>query len=183
MKVKDSNDKPSAIKAAASDYISKTADKDHSKQKSVAADNGKPKQKKQSDAEATKTTKDQKTLTATEKTSGKDLKGISRQRDAASANSSNADSRKEKSVDVGSPLNGVVFALSGFENPLRAELREKACEMGATYKPDWITGCTHLICAFANTPKYNKVKGKGKIVKKEWILDCYREKKLLPWQK
>ncbi|XP_070202995.1 DNA repair protein XRCC1-like isoform X2 [Littorina saxatilis] len=77
----------------------------------------------------------------------------------------------------------VTFVLSGFQNPYRAELRDKATEMGATYKPDWGKGCTHLICAFTNTPKYNQVKGKGKIVSKQWINDCYKQKKLLPWRK
>ena len=40
---------------------------------------------------------------------------------------------------------GVVISLSGFQNPLRSELREKALEMGAEYKPDWEKGCTHLM--------------------------------------
>ena len=39
----------------------------------------------------------------------------------------------------------VTFVLSGFQNPYRAELREKALEMGAVYKPDWGKGCTHLM--------------------------------------
>ncbi|KAK3084243.1 hypothetical protein FSP39_010617 [Pinctada imbricata] len=80
-------------------------------------------------------------------------------------------------------MEGVVFVLSGFQNPFRGELRDKAMEMGAVYKPDWKKGCTHLICAFSNTPKYNQVNGKGKIVKKEWILHCYKQKTLLPWRK
>eukprot|EP00057_Strongylocentrotus_purpuratus_P021398 XP_011675872.1 PREDICTED: DNA repair protein XRCC1 [Strongylocentrotus purpuratus] len=75
----------------------------------------------------------------------------------------------------------VVFVMSGFQHPLRGELRKKATEMGAKYQGDWGPGATHLICAFANTPKYNQVKGKGKIVKKEWILDSYRKRTLLPW--
>ena len=39
----------------------------------------------------------------------------------------------------------VVFVLSGFENPERSNLRDKAIEMGAVYKPDWTKGCTHLM--------------------------------------
>ncbi|XP_076438303.1 DNA repair protein XRCC1-like isoform X2 [Babylonia areolata] len=77
----------------------------------------------------------------------------------------------------------VTFVLSGFQNPYRGELREKALEMGAVYKPDWGKGCTHLICAFTNTPKYNQVNGRGRIVSKQWINDCYKQKKLLPWRK
>ncbi|XP_061197907.1 DNA repair protein XRCC1-like isoform X2 [Saccostrea echinata] len=80
-------------------------------------------------------------------------------------------------------MKGVVFVLSGYQNPFRAELRDMATEMGAEYKPDWKKGCTHLICAFQNTPKYNQVKGKGKIVKKEWIQHMYKQKKPLPWRK
>lgn len=80
-------------------------------------------------------------------------------------------------------LEGVVFVLSGFQNPFRAELRDMATEMGAVYKGDWDKTCTHLICAFTNTPKYNQVKKKGKIVKKDWIQHCYKQKKRLPWRK
>ena len=39
----------------------------------------------------------------------------------------------------------VVFAMSGFQNPYRAELRDRAMAMGAMYKPDWGKGCTHLM--------------------------------------
>ena len=38
-------------------------------------------------------------------------------------------------------------------------------------------------CAFLNTPKYNQVKGKGKIVKKEWIEDAYNMRCCLPWKR
>uniref|UniRef100_A0A8D2J748 DNA repair protein XRCC1 n=1 Tax=Varanus komodoensis TaxID=61221 RepID=A0A8D2J748_VARKO len=78
-------------------------------------------------------------------------------------------------------LDGTVFVLSGFQNPFRSELRHKALEMGGKYRPDWTPDSTHLICAFANTPKYSQVKGLGGIiVRKEWILDCYRTRRHLP---
>ncbi|XP_048238746.1 DNA repair protein XRCC1-like isoform X2 [Haliotis rufescens] len=77
----------------------------------------------------------------------------------------------------------VVFVMSGYQNPYRGELREKALEMGAKYRPDWGRGCTHLICAFDNTPKYQQVEGRGRIVNKQWIVDSYKQKKLLPWRK
>lgn len=35
-------------------------------------------------------------------------------------------------------------------------------------------------CAFANTPKFNQVKGKGKIVTKKWITDCFKKSRCLP---
>lgn len=79
-------------------------------------------------------------------------------------------------------MKGVVFVLSGFQNPARSQIRDKALEMGAKYKADWDRSCTHLVCAFVNTPKYGQVVAAGgKIVTKEWILDSYREKRLHPW--
>ncbi|CAH0386803.1 unnamed protein product [Bemisia tabaci] len=80
-------------------------------------------------------------------------------------------------------LEDVVFVISGFENPYRGQLRSKALEMGAKYKPDWNSACTHLICAFPNTPKFQQVQGKGKIVKKEWIEECYAQKRRFPWRR
>lgn len=38
-------------------------------------------------------------------------------------------------------------------------------------------------CAFANTPKFNQVRGIGKIVKRKWLDDCYNERKKLPWRR
>ncbi|XP_056142298.1 DNA repair protein XRCC1 [Lampris incognitus] len=74
-------------------------------------------------------------------------------------------------------MEGVVFVLSGFQNPFRGELRDKALAMGAKYRPDWTSDSTHLICAFAKTPKYSKVKSAGGIiVRKEWVTDCHQKK-------
>ncbi|XP_070136274.1 DNA repair protein XRCC1 [Drosophila bipectinata] len=80
-------------------------------------------------------------------------------------------------------LRGVVLVISGIQNPDRADLRSKATSMGAKYKADWEPGCTHLICAFKNTPKYNQVKGKGKIVTRSWLEKCHSLKKYLPWRR
>ncbi|XP_008569157.1 PREDICTED: DNA repair protein XRCC1 isoform X1 [Galeopterus variegatus] len=81
-------------------------------------------------------------------------------------------------------LQGVVVVLSGFQNPFRSELRDKALELGAKYRPDWTPDSTHLICAFANTPKYSQVLGLGgRIVRKEWVLDCHRMRRRLPSQR
>lgn len=74
-------------------------------------------------------------------------------------------------------FSGVVFVISGIQNPDRHELRKKALDLGGKYKSDWDSTCTHLICAFKNTPKYVQVLGKGKIVSKHWIEKCYKEKK------
>nr|CAB3267802.1 DNA repair protein XRCC1-like [Phallusia mammillata] len=79
-------------------------------------------------------------------------------------------------------LSDVVFVISGFQNPRRSDLRDKALSMGARYRRDWETGCTHLICAFANTPKFRQVMGdpRGRIVRADWIIDCAAQKKRLP---
>lgn len=42
-------------------------------------------------------------------------------------------------------FDGVVFVISGIQNPERADMRSKALEMGAKYKQDWGRGCTHLM--------------------------------------
>ncbi|XP_078478751.1 LOW QUALITY PROTEIN: DNA repair protein XRCC1-like [Lampetra planeri] len=81
-------------------------------------------------------------------------------------------------------MEGVVFVLSGFQNPFRGELREKALDMGAKYRPDWTPDSTHLICAFANTPKYSQVKSAGGIiVRKEWVIDCHKRKQQLSYKR
>ncbi|XP_023338703.1 DNA repair protein XRCC1 isoform X2 [Eurytemora carolleeae] len=84
--------------------------------------------------------------------------------------------KKRKFAPFNKLLDGVVFTISGFQNPLRGEIRGKALKMGAKYRGDWDGTCTHLVCAFSNTPKYNQVKGKGKIVKKDWIEDCFSKR-------
>lgn len=74
---------------------------------------------------------------------------------------------------------GVVFSLSGYKNPERDEIRRKAIAMGARYVADTSRpnhGCTHLICAFKNTPKYKEVKGSAKIVTHRWVEECYDKK-------
>ncbi|KAI5622900.1 DNA repair protein XRCC1 [Silurus asotus] len=81
-------------------------------------------------------------------------------------------------------MEDVVFVLSGFQNPFRAELRDKALAMGARYKPDWTADSTHLICAFANTPKYSQVKAAGGlIVRKEWVIDCHKRKQKITYKR
>ncbi|XP_010532131.1 PREDICTED: DNA-repair protein XRCC1 [Tarenaya hassleriana] len=92
-------------------------------------------------------------------------------------------------------LEGVVFVLSGFVNPERSTLRSQALAMGAIYQPDWNSDSTLLVCAFPNTPKFRQVESdSGTIVSKEWITECYTQKKLVgieqylmhlgkPWRK
>lgn len=78
---------------------------------------------------------------------------------------------------------GVTLVISGIQNPERAELRKQALEMGARYNADWNNSCTHLICAFKNTPKYREVRGKGKIVTQDWISKSYSKRIRLPWRR
>lgn len=80
-------------------------------------------------------------------------------------------------------LEGVVLTISGIQNPERGTLRSKALEMGAKYRADWDDTCTHLICAFRNTPKYNQVQGVGKIVRKDWVMKCHENRKHIPWRR
>lgn len=79
------------------------------------------------------------------------------------------------------PLGGVVLALSGFENPLRGQLRAAAVAMGATYSPDWTPRCTHLVCAFPRTPKAARARAMGGLlVSPDWIWDCQSRGRRLP---
>ncbi|EKX54001.1 XRCC1 in base excision repair [Guillardia theta CCMP2712] len=97
---------------------------------------------------------------------------------------SSAKRRKEgKSANI-LPLNGVYISISGIENPSRAQLREQALSLGARYAPQWLSGCTHLICAFPNTPKYREAKKDGGVVvEASWLNDCAREQRKLPTSK
>ncbi|CAL4069481.1 unnamed protein product, partial [Meganyctiphanes norvegica] len=88
-----------------------------------------------------------------------------------------------KSLPFHSLMKNVVFVMSGYQNPRRSQLRDKLMEMGAKYKPDWDNTCTHLICAFRDTPKYMQVKGKGKIVTHKWIDDCHSKKIRYPYRR
>lgn len=86
----------------------------------------------------------------------------------------------KKTADFSKLLEGVVFVLSGFVNPERSTLRSQALAMGAEYQADWNSGCTLLVCAFPNTPKFRQVEADcGTIVSKEWISECYSQKKLV----
>lgn len=83
-------------------------------------------------------------------------------------------------------LNDVTFSLSGYVNPQRDEIRRKALNMGARYIPDPNTTnkkCTHLICAFKNTPKYQQFKNHTKIISHTFIDECFDKQKRFPWRR
>jgi len=88
-----------------------------------------------------------------------------------------------KAVPFSEIMSGCVFAISGYVNPQRGRIRDAALAMGARFDKDISNRTTHLVCAFANTPKYNQFIGRGKIMKKEWIFLQYETKKKLPWKK
>jgi hypothetical protein len=76
------------------------------------------------------------------------------------------------------PLLGCIVVLSGFVNPLRAELRDKALSLGANVQNDWTAHSTHLVAAMLNTPKVaaTRASGHGWIVSKEWVLHAFLAK-------
>uniref|UniRef100_A0A6Q2Y082 DNA repair protein XRCC1 n=1 Tax=Esox lucius TaxID=8010 RepID=A0A6Q2Y082_ESOLU len=112
-----------------------------------------------------------------QKTSEKKKRDVQSKPEAKSRSSKARSSSSEAPVPLNKVMEGVVFVLSGFQNPFRADLRDKALAMGAKYRPDWTPDATHLICAFSNTPKYSQVKSAGGIiVRKEWVLDCHKRK-------
>ncbi|OAD55003.1 DNA repair protein XRCC1 [Eufriesea mexicana] len=80
----------------------------------------------------------------------------------------------------------VSFSLSGYVNPQRDDIRRKALQMGAKYIANPNTTnkkCTHLICAFKNTPKYQQLKNHSKIVSHSFVEDCFNKKTRFPWRR
>ncbi|XP_045500114.1 DNA repair protein XRCC1 [Colias croceus] len=85
--------------------------------------------------------------------------------------------------DIGQILAGTVLALSGYVHPRRGALRELALRLGAQYRPDYTRDCTHLICAFPNTPKLKAVRSADTpcfAVKGEWLEQCCAARRRLP---
>lgn len=52
---------------------------------------------------------------------------------------------KRKSRPFDKLMKDVTFTISGIQNPERAEMRSLAMKMGAKYKQDWDSSCTHLM--------------------------------------
>ena len=77
---------------------------------------------------------------------------------------------------------GCIFVLSGFNNPLRNEIRTMAIAMGATYAKEWEKGrTTHLVSAFAGTPKYiEAINNGGVVVGSEWVTEQHSSRIKLP---
>ena len=61
------------------------------------------------------------------------------------SSSASAAKKTRKTKPFNRLLEGVTVVLSGFQNPLRGQLRDKLQAMGAKYKPDWGPSCTHLM--------------------------------------
>lgn len=123
------------------------------------------------------------------------VKNTAAKKKESSPSSSHLQSSKKKIKLMKNPLpvtkpfselmNNVVFVMSGYENPYRGNIRSKALEMGAKYKHNWDLSCTHLICAFINTPKYRECKRQGtyRIVTSDWIDKCYSNRCRFPWRR
>ncbi|KAK2958454.1 putative DNA repair protein XRCC1 [Blattamonas nauphoetae] len=70
-------------------------------------------------------------------------------------------------------LKGVKFALSGFINPQRGELRDIGLELGAEYLPNVTPDCTHLVCAFLKSDKIKEAQKVNAVcVKESWLRAC-----------
>ncbi|XP_050663624.1 DNA repair protein XRCC1 isoform X2 [Leptidea sinapis] len=90
-------------------------------------------------------------------------------------------------VGGGSVLRGVVFSISGYQHPRRGAVRALALAMGARYRPDYTPDCTHLLCAFPNTPKLREIRSSAAgarvvAVRAEWVEDCHRQGRRLEWR-
>ncbi|XP_052742250.1 DNA repair protein XRCC1 isoform X2 [Bicyclus anynana] len=88
-------------------------------------------------------------------------------------------------AELGSVLAGAAVALSGYVDPRRAALRSAALQLGARYLRDWGPACTHLVCAFPNTPKLRALRAAGGCavaVTGEWLEQCVRRRRRLPWR-
>ncbi|TPX38567.1 hypothetical protein SeMB42_g06657 [Synchytrium endobioticum] len=101
---------------------------------------------------------------------------------SSAAPSSKHASKKNARAPLARQMAGVSFVISGLVNPERAEVRDMALEMGAKFEPNWRSFCTHLICAYTDTPKYKQAKesGFGIIVSPNWIVDSHKAGKRLP---
>ena len=66
-------------------------------------------------------------------------------------------SNKNKNSSNLNFLEGVIFALSGFINPERSELRNLGLKYGALYERDITKRVTHLIASNKRNPKCLKV--------------------------
>ncbi|XP_072948942.1 DNA repair protein XRCC1-like isoform X2 [Epargyreus clarus] len=85
----------------------------------------------------------------------------------------------------GAVLRGVELALSGYAGARRAGLRALALRLGARYAADYTPRCTHLVCAFPNTPKLRAVRAASSAVgvaTAEWLEQCAARRRRLPWQ-
>ncbi|KAH7825305.1 DNA repair protein XRCC1 [Monocercomonoides exilis] len=87
---------------------------------------------------------------------------------------------KKVKIDDKEILKGVKFALSGFMGQDRSDLRDLGIKLGATYVADINDPYTHLVARYSNTPRVQSAIAEGKrIVKKEWLEQCSKQKKRL----
>ncbi|XP_041981102.1 DNA repair protein XRCC1 [Aricia agestis] len=140
--------------------------------------NDKPKTEKVKDKEKDKTSNGEVQNRRNEKegdssNSNKDTKRNDKGVDRRAATSAVVDTPKTKTNAGGSDvLAGVVFSISGYEQPRRGRVRDAALALGARYEPHALQRCTHLVCAFPNTPKLRelrRVNPGARAVRAEWV--------------
>ncbi|EPY53534.1 deoxycytidyl transferase Rev1 [Schizosaccharomyces cryophilus OY26] len=77
---------------------------------------------------------------------------------------------------------GLSMAINGYTNPSYSELRTMIIQNGGTFVQyvDRKTSISFLICSFLTPSKAIQWKH-HKVVTPQWIVDCVRQQKLLPW--
>ncbi|WBW71063.1 deoxycytidyl transferase Rev1 [Schizosaccharomyces osmophilus] len=83
---------------------------------------------------------------------------------------------------VSNIFEGLSMAINGYTNPSYSELRTMIIQNGGTFV-QYVgkkTSLSFLICSFLTPSKANQWKH-HKVVTPQWIVDCIRNQKLLPW--
>jgi DNA-repair protein XRCC1 len=83
--------------------------------------------------------------TASPKSSNKFASFVNESKPSVSTSSLKSPTKPIQYQPFGKLLEGVTFVLSGYQNPERGIIRQKAIDMGAKYKGDWNSDCTHLM--------------------------------------
>lgn len=80
-----------------------------------------------------------------DKGSERKAESSSKPKAAGNIQANNKPKKKQKTKPFTSLMEDVVFVMSGYQNPQRGQLRDQMLEMGAQYKPEWSSSCTHLV--------------------------------------
>lgn len=131
------------------DKIMEETSKEVARRKEMERKNESERKRKNDDKNKQASSKDVSRKKETEDTkTKKEFSNISpsaKRKNASSADSSRKKLKKCIKKPFGRLLGGVVFVISGIQNPDRAMIRGMALNMGAKYEPDWKGNCTHLM--------------------------------------